>query len=169
MRNDVTSVSVINRAIAIAVWSVIALTSAVTAQPAGTKPEAMQQPTSNASTQEDERYRIGPGDLLDIRIFNRPLLSRDAVRVEGNGMIRMPLIDGEIQAACKTEGELAKEIAVRLIKQVKPLTSSADPDRICAGPFPSRLTTPADSSVCGSTTHCAAKRGPTLTFNRAIS
>jgi len=116
MRNDVTSVSVINRAIAIAVWSVIALTSAVTAQPAGTKPEAMQQPTSNASTQEDERYRIGPGDLLDIRIFNRPLLSRDAVRVEGNGMIRMPLIEGEIQAACKTEGGLAREIATRYLK-----------------------------------------------------
>jgi len=26
-------------------------------------------------------------------------------------MIRMPLVDGEIQAACKTEGELAKEIS----------------------------------------------------------
>jgi hypothetical protein len=33
------------------------------------------------------------------------------VRVEGNGMIRMPLIEGEIQAACKTEGELAKDIS----------------------------------------------------------
>ncbi|HLO00351.1 MAG TPA: polysaccharide biosynthesis/export family protein [Pyrinomonadaceae bacterium] len=60
---------------------------------------------------EDDRYRIGPGDVLDIRILNRPNLSREAVRVEGNGMIRMPLIDSEIQAACKTEGELAREIA----------------------------------------------------------
>lgn len=59
----------------------------------------------------DNRYRIGPGDVLDIRILNRPNLSREAVRVEGNGMIRMPLIDNEIMAACKTEGELAKEIA----------------------------------------------------------
>lgn len=61
----------------------------------------------------DDRYRIGPGDVLDIRILNRPNLSREAVRVEGNGMIRMPLIDTEIQAACKTEGELAKEITTR--------------------------------------------------------
>jgi polysaccharide export outer membrane protein len=68
--------------------------------------------TSNA----DDRYRIGPGDVLDIRILNRPTLSREAVRVEGNGMIRMPLIDTEIQAACKTEGELAKEIADRYLK-----------------------------------------------------
>jgi polysaccharide biosynthesis/export protein len=64
----------------------------------------------------DDRYRIGPGDVLDIRILNRPNLSREAVRVEGSGMIRMPLIDTEIQAACKTEGELAKEITTRYTK-----------------------------------------------------
>jgi polysaccharide export outer membrane protein len=64
----------------------------------------------------DDRYRIGPGDVLDIRILNRPNLSREAVRVEGSGMIRMPLIDTEIQAACKTEGELAKEITAKYTK-----------------------------------------------------
>src|SRR6266852_449178 len=116
MKNDVTNVSVINRAIVIAAWSVIALTSAVTAQPATTKPETMSPPAANGPAQPDERYRIGPGDVLDIRIFNRPNLSRDAVRVEGSGIIRMPLIEGEIQAACKTEGELAKEIASRYLK-----------------------------------------------------
>jgi len=72
-----------------------------------------------ATSQPDDRYRIGPGDVLDIRIFNRPNLSRDAVRVEGNGMIRMPLIDTEIQAACKTEGELAGEISRSYIKYYK--------------------------------------------------
>jgi len=116
MKNDVTSLSVINRAIVIAVWSVIGLTSAVTGQPASTKPEVVSPPAANAPAQPDERYRIGPGDVLDIRIFNRPNLSRDAVRVEGSGIIRMPLIEGEIQAACKTEGELAKEIASRYLK-----------------------------------------------------
>jgi polysaccharide export outer membrane protein len=64
----------------------------------------------------ENRYRIGPGDVLDIRILNRPNLSREAVRVEGSGMIRMPLIDAEIMAACKTEGELAKEIAGKYTK-----------------------------------------------------
>ena len=69
----------------------------------------------------DDRYRIGPGDVLDIRIYNRPQLSREAVRVEGNGMIRMPLIETEIQAACLTEGELAKEISTRYAKYYKNL------------------------------------------------
>ena len=69
----------------------------------------------------DDRYRIGPGDVLDIRIHNRPNISRENVRVEGNGMIRMPLIETEIQAACQTEGELAKEISTRYAKYYKNL------------------------------------------------
>jgi len=87
------------------------------AQSAASQPIATNTgPTVPPATETDDRYRIGPGDVLDIRIFNRANLSRDAVRVEGNGMIRMPLIDGEIQAACKTEGELAREIAGRYTK-----------------------------------------------------
>src|ERR1044071_3189634 len=69
-----------------------------------------------AAANADDRYRIGPGDVLDIRILNRPSLSREAVRVEGSGMIRMPLIETEIQAACKTEGELAGDIRQRYMK-----------------------------------------------------
>lgn len=75
----------------------------------------------SAAAQTPERYRIGPGDVLDVRVYNRPQLSRDAVRVEGNGMIRMPLIEGEIQAACKTEGELAKDISTRYARYYRNL------------------------------------------------
>jgi polysaccharide export outer membrane protein len=68
------------------------------------------------TTAQSQRYRIGAGDVLDIRILNRPQLSREAVRVEGDGTIRMPLIEGEIQAACKSEGELANEISKRYLR-----------------------------------------------------
>jgi polysaccharide export outer membrane protein len=78
------------------------------------------QATTSAAEQSD-RYRIGPGDVLDVRVYNRPQLSRDTVRVEGNGMIRMPLIEGEIQAACKTEGELAKDISTRYARYYRNL------------------------------------------------
>src|SRR5690349_12895684 len=70
---------------------------------------------------QDDRYRLGPGDVIDVRIYNRPQLSRDAVRVQGNRMIRMPLVDAEIQASCLTEGELAKEIATRYTKYYRNL------------------------------------------------
>lgn len=59
----------------------------------------------------DDRYRIGPGDVLEIRVFNRPQLSLDATRVDAQGVIRLPMVEEDIHAACQTETELAKEIA----------------------------------------------------------
>jgi polysaccharide export outer membrane protein len=64
----------------------------------------------------NDRYRIGPGDILDIRILNRPNLSRENVRVEGDGTIRMPLIEGSIQAACLNETELSQQVRDRYLK-----------------------------------------------------
>jgi polysaccharide export outer membrane protein len=72
-----------------------------------------------AGVRAGESYRLGPGDVLEIRIFNRPQLSREAVRVEGDGTIRMPLIEGSIRAACLTEAELAQEIARRYLKYLR--------------------------------------------------
>ena len=80
-----------------------------------------RQIETGAATVNDQVYRIGPGDVLDIRVYNKPQLARDAVRVEGNGMIRMPLIEAEIQAACRTEGELAREISSRYARYYKNL------------------------------------------------
>lgn len=59
---------------------------------------------------EDSQYRIGPGDLLTIQVFNRAQLSREE-RVDQRGMIRLPLIDEDVPAACQTEKGLADEIA----------------------------------------------------------
>ncbi len=78
-------------------------------------------PQFSTAAQSTERYRIGSGDVLEVRVYNRPQLSREAIRVEGNGMIRMPLIEGEIQAACKTEGELAKDISTRYARYYRNL------------------------------------------------
>lgn len=81
-----------------------------------------QQPDKNANEQHGnsasaaDLYRIGPGDVLDVRVFNRPQLSRDVVRVDNRGMIRMPLIDSDILAGCRTESELAGAVAALYLK-----------------------------------------------------
>jgi polysaccharide biosynthesis/export protein len=108
-------VSVISRFFLVStLLAAVGLITAAQQQPTAV---AVQTPVPNSSniqkvreTESDERYRIGPGDLLDIRVFRRPELSRDAVRVDARGVIRMPLIKDEIGAACRTEGELEKEI-----------------------------------------------------------
>lgn len=77
------------------------------------RPNANEQTTVTAPA---DLYRIGPGDVLDVRVFNRPQLSRDAVRVDNRGMIRMPIIESEIRAGCRTESELAEEVAALYLK-----------------------------------------------------
>src|SRR5215510_14801073 len=66
--------------------------------------------------QSDTRYRIGPGDVLEVRVARAPELSRDAVRVDQSGNIRMPMLDNDIPAACLTEAELSQSIAKLYLK-----------------------------------------------------
>lgn len=69
--------------------------------------------STRSLSQEDGLYRIGPGDVLDIRVMSgriSPELSRDNIKVENNGSIRIPMIEDEIPAACLTVQELSKNI-----------------------------------------------------------
>ena len=101
-------------------WTVVGTaqaTSVGTTTPAGAVSfEAAPQTNANLESKLDDRYRIGPGDLLEIRVFNRPQLSLDAARVDARGMIRMPLIEEDLQAVCRTESDLSREIAIRYKK-----------------------------------------------------
>lgn len=67
---------------------------------------------------EQERYLLGPGDTVLITVFRYPELSR-AVRIEGDGTIRLPLIRSDIQAACLTVEQLAGEVAKRYLDYLK--------------------------------------------------
>ena len=72
-----------------------------------------QQPGAPAVTSvssEDTRYRIGAGDVLTVIVRKAPELS-GTVRVDQRGLIRIPMIDEAVPAACKTESELATHIA----------------------------------------------------------
>lgn len=80
-----------------------------------TAPDAKTFSPARSSAPAADRYRIGPGDVLEVRLYKLPDLSRESIRVEEAGTIRMPLINEEIQAACRTENELAKDIASRYL------------------------------------------------------
>ena len=65
-----------------------------------------------------ERYLLGPGDTVLITVFRYPELSR-AVRIEGDGMIRVPLIHADIHASCLTTDQLAEEVAKHYLEYLK--------------------------------------------------
>jgi polysaccharide export outer membrane protein len=60
----------------------------------------------------DEDYRIGPGDVIDVRVEDAPELSR-VLRVSANGTFSLPYV-GRVTAQQKTAEELAESIAARL-------------------------------------------------------
>jgi polysaccharide export outer membrane protein len=56
------------------------------------------------------RYRVGPGDLLDVRVFGQPDLS-STVEIDDDGNISsLPFIEDPIPAKCRTEREIQKSI-----------------------------------------------------------
>jgi polysaccharide export outer membrane protein len=66
--------------------------------------------TGIASPAQDERYRIGFQDTLAIQIFRHPELTQ-RVNVNPNGTINLFKIEEPLIAVCKTERELAVDIA----------------------------------------------------------
>jgi polysaccharide export outer membrane protein len=102
-----------------AIFLLVLASHSTTAQQAASSAPApdVREATSNGSPvktpapSSDMRYRIGPGDVLEVRVARAPELSREAVRVDQGGFIRMPMLEVDIQAACLTEAEVAQNIA----------------------------------------------------------
>ena len=97
--------------------AVLAQQPASASAPAAQFGNAISTPSPRVAS--DDRYRIGTGDVLDIKVLNKPQFNREGVRVSPRGMIRMPLIKDEIKAACRTEEELEIEITVQLKEYVR--------------------------------------------------
>lgn len=66
--------------------------------------------TGTAARQSDDRYRIGYQDTLEIQIFRHPDLTQ-RVNVNSNGTINLFRIAEPLLAVCKTERELANDVA----------------------------------------------------------
>lgn len=67
-------------------------------------------PQQTESTNQDERYRIGFQDTLEVQVYRHPDLTQ-RVSVNANGTINLFRLDSPIVAVCKTERELADAIA----------------------------------------------------------
>lgn len=84
---------------------------------AGAEGAAIAGVNGIAKVADSDSYRIGPGDLLDVRVYGRAELTRE-VRVTNQGLIRLPFLE-EIRVACQTEAQLAQLIAERYRKYLR--------------------------------------------------
>ena len=104
--------------------------SAFAQQDAGGGGSAPQVPVVTASggapsldSMGVKKYLLGPGDVLDLRVFNDPQFNGPLV-VNDEGNIEVPFIEQPIPAQCRTDREIRQDIAKALSKfLVKPQIS----------------------------------------------
>lgn len=68
----------------------------------------------SASAQKTEIYRVGVGDVLDIRLLNSPNNSSTLFTVIASGVIDLPIAGGAIKVAGLTPEEIQTRIAAEL-------------------------------------------------------
>jgi len=61
----------------------------------------------------DAEYRIGPGDVLSVRVWNQEAMSLPRARVRDDGKISVPFLQ-DVEAAARTPAELATVLKARL-------------------------------------------------------
>lgn len=65
-----------------------------------------------------KKYLLGPGDVLDLRVYNEPQFNGQLV-VDDEGKVAVPFIDEPITAQCRTDREIKVEIVKALEKFLK--------------------------------------------------
>ena len=87
--------------------------------------EPQQQQTSTPSTsqsssldiQGSKAYLLGPGDVLDIRVFGQPELSTSHAQIDSEGNLSsLPFLETPIPAKCRTDKQIQKDVAAAYAK-----------------------------------------------------
>jgi polysaccharide export outer membrane protein len=78
--------------------------------------------TTNSSSALDgmgiKKYLLGPGDVLDLRVFNEPQFNGQLV-VNDEGKVEVAFVEEPIPAQCRTDREIKKDITDALAKYIK--------------------------------------------------
>jgi polysaccharide export outer membrane protein len=81
------------------------------------QPTVVSTPAEAAPAAAQSEYRIGPGDTLQVFVWNQPELTV-TVPVRPDGMISTPLIEG-VPAEGKTAAQLARDLETALAEFVR--------------------------------------------------
>jgi polysaccharide biosynthesis/export protein len=101
----------------------VAFASLVLAQEPTQTPPSQAPTTSNlppsVDTQGIRNYLLGPGDVVDVRVFGQGDLNATAeVDTDGN-ISSLPFLEAPIPAKCRTEKAVQKDIATAYAKYIK--------------------------------------------------
>jgi polysaccharide export outer membrane protein len=102
--------------VAIACASLLAgLTHAQEPQQQAPTPSTSQ--SSSMDIQGSKAYLLGPGDVLDIRVFGQPELSTSHAQIDSEGNLSsLPFLEQPIPAKCRTDKQIQKDVAAAYAK-----------------------------------------------------
>jgi polysaccharide biosynthesis/export protein len=81
--------------------------------------QPLQLQPGGVDNQGIRNYLLGPGDVLDVRVFGQPDLN-SIVEVDSDGNISsLPFLEAPIPAKCRTEKQVQKDIAAAYGKYLK--------------------------------------------------
>jgi polysaccharide export outer membrane protein len=67
--------------------------------------------------QGSKAYLLGPGDVLDIRVFGQPELSTSHAQIDSEGNLSsLPFLEQPIPAKCRTDKQIQKDVAAAYAK-----------------------------------------------------
>jgi polysaccharide export outer membrane protein len=95
---------------------VCALAGSVYAQESQSQQTSAPPPSPSMDIQGTKMYLLGPGDVVDIRVFGQPDLSSSA-QVDGDGNLSaLPFLERPIRAKCRTDKDVQKDITLAYAK-----------------------------------------------------
>jgi len=106
-----------NKSLLLVVAFVCALAGSVYAQESQPQEPQSQQtsappPQPGLDIQGIKTYLLGPGDVVDVRVFGQPELSSSA-QVDSDGFLSaLPFLETPIRAKCRTDKEVQKDITL---------------------------------------------------------
>jgi polysaccharide export outer membrane protein len=98
------------------VFSVAVFVYAQEPQQQSSAPQPPQGQSSSLDVQGIKSYLLGPGDVLDVRVFGQPELS-SSVQVDSDGNLSsLPFLEKPIVAKCRSDKEVQKDITLAYSK-----------------------------------------------------
>jgi polysaccharide export outer membrane protein len=94
----------------------VGLVHAQDPQQESSAPPPVPQQSPGLDVQGIKSYPLGPGDVLDVRVFGQPDLS-STVQVDSDGNLSsLPFLETPIKAKCRTDKDVQKDIALAYAK-----------------------------------------------------
>ena len=106
----------LSQSLLLVITFVCVLAGSVYAQESQSQQTSAPPPSPGMDIQGIKTYLLGPGDVVDVRVFGQPdLSSSNQVDSDGN-LSALPFLETPIRAKCRTDKEVQKDIALAYSK-----------------------------------------------------